>query len=173
MNLSGRKTIFLLCILGSISACRLSVPTLGIQNSAAFPTQAEASSTPNPTRTVQVPATRAPTLTPTPIPTEPPWICASGSFTNHLNVVDKERHYNLHVPQGFKPGMPLVINFHGYNSTAEDEEEYTSTSILADEEGFIVAYPQAIHDPASWNIDPEEEEDVDMPFVEAVIDSIR
>jgi len=172
MHLSKPLTyLLILCILGVLNACRLSLPSLEGDVLPVISPNPVTTASPVPTRTIQVPATRPPTATLTPVPTEPPWMCAPGSFTNHMNILDKERSYNLHVPPNFTQGMPLMINFHGYDSTAEDEEEYTSTSILADKEGFIVAYPQALRSPAQWNLESGEE-DVDIPFVRALIDTI-
>jgi polyhydroxybutyrate depolymerase len=173
MHLSKLSTyLVFLCILGVMSACRLSTPGPQNQISPIIAPILATTLSPSPTRTIQVPVTRAPTATLTPVPTEPPWTCTPGSFTNHLNIMSEERSYNLHVPPGFTQGMPLMINLHGYNSTAEEEEEYTSTSLLADKEGFIVTYPQALHDPASWDVEPGEG-NVDIPFIRALIDSIE
>lgn len=163
--------LLVLCLLGLSSACRISLP--GITASELLVDDpASATHSPAPTRTVQVPATRPPTITPTLVPTEAPWTCESGSFTNHINIMAEERTYKLHVPPRFTSGMPLVINFHGSDSTSEDEEQYTQMSVLADDEGFIVVYPQALHDPAHWELEPGEY-DIDMPFVRAMIDTIQ
>lgn len=59
------------------------------------------------------------------------------------------RSYWLHIPWGYRPSHPyaLVLNFHGHGSTATHQERYTGFSWLADQRGFIVAYPQGVVGP--------------------------
>jgi polyhydroxybutyrate depolymerase len=61
----------------------------------------------------------------------------------------KKREYILHVPASYdktKP-TPLVINFHGFGGRASDYAEEVGVRFdlneIADENGFLVAYPQA------------------------------
>src|SRR5579871_4239538 len=59
------------------------------------------------------------------------------------------RTYLVHPPRGYIPtqSYPLVLNFHGHANTAEHQELSTQFSVLADENQFIVAYPQGIIGP--------------------------
>ena len=61
------------------------------------------------------------------------------------------RSYELHVPPNpvAEKAMPLVIVFHGSGDTGSGMEEFTKFDELADRDGFIVAYPDAIA--ANWN----------------------
>src|SRR5262249_23370915 len=54
------------------------------------------------------------------------------------------RTYLLHVPSGYQANTPtpLVLDFHGHTSTDTAEAAYTQFSPLADQQTFIVAYPQ-------------------------------
>jgi polyhydroxybutyrate depolymerase len=80
---------------------------------------------------------------------------------NALNylVHDYTRSYILHVPPAYSKyvAMPLVVLIHGYTGTAEGMERWTHMSDKADEEGFIVAYPNGIpypwdeNNPQAWN----------------------
>lgn len=56
------------------------------------------------------------------------------------------RHYRVYVPKDYDPlrKWPIVIAIHGAFSTAEYHELRTGFSRLADEEGFIVLYPNGI-----------------------------
>jgi polyhydroxybutyrate depolymerase len=45
--------------------------------------------------------------------------------------------------------MPLVINFHGFDGNAFDQDMKTGLSAKADESGFIALHPQGIS--GSWN----------------------
>lgn len=58
-------------------------------------------------------------------------------------LLPKERRYRLHLPphaHGAAP-LPLVIMIHGCRETAEEFEQGTRMSALADREGFAVLYP--------------------------------
>lgn len=62
-----------------------------------------------------------------------------------IPVGDLEREYRLHLPPGYAPGraVSLILDFHGYTGTAEQEEHDTGLSRHADEHGYAVVYPQA------------------------------
>jgi polyhydroxybutyrate depolymerase len=55
----------------------------------------------------------------------------------------QSRSYILHLPPSYNGGdeMPLVVVLHGGGGNAKNIEEVTSFSTKADEEGFIVVYP--------------------------------
>ena len=62
------------------------------------------------------------------------------------------RIYYVHVPSsydGTKP-VPLVIVLHGYTGNARGIESLTGFSAKADEEGFIVVYPEGVAQ--RWNV---------------------
>lgn len=54
------------------------------------------------------------------------------------------REYHLHVPENFDPlaNYPLVISIHGYSSSSFQNRYTTRFTEKADEEGFIVVYPE-------------------------------
>ncbi len=58
----------------------------------------------------------------------------------------KTRTYRLHVPQSYRPteAAPLVFGLHGYGGTAIGLENNTGLSNIADREGFIAVYPNAM-----------------------------
>jgi len=64
-----------------------------------------------------------------------------------ISVAFSRRSYLLHIPQKQSPGekLPLVIVLHGAFSTAEDIEEQSGFSALADREGFLVVYPNGAY----------------------------
>jgi len=51
-------------------------------------------------------------------------------------------NYRLYRPARFAPGMPLVVMLHGCTQSPEDFARGTGMNALADELGFIVAYPE-------------------------------
>ncbi len=57
------------------------------------------------------------------------------------------RHYLLHLPEGYQSNpQPLLIVLHGGGMTGGEMRRYTQLDHVADELGFIVAYPDAIPD---------------------------
>ncbi|VXC92760.1 extracellular catalytic domain type 1 short-chain-length polyhydroxyalkanoate depolymerase [Sphingomonas sp. 8AM] len=62
--------------------------------------------------------------------------------------------YMLYRPQTSSPGMPLVIMLHGCTQSPEDFAAGTGMNRLAEELGFLVAYPrqtQAANQQRCWN----------------------
>jgi polyhydroxybutyrate depolymerase len=80
-----------------------------------------------------------------------------GSTTLSLKVNGFTRTVIVHVPKASSGTTPLalVLNLHGSGSTAASQVKFTKMNATANEDGFIVAYPQAlIPDGAGfdWNI---------------------
>ncbi|HSR85908.1 MAG TPA: PHB depolymerase family esterase [Streptosporangiaceae bacterium] len=70
----------------------------------------------------------------------------------------RSRTYWLHVPVRYDPHRltALVLAFHGGGSTGSQMERVTGLSALADREGFLVAYPNALRQgrgryPPGWD----------------------
>ena len=74
----------------------------------------------------------------------------SGVGFFEIEVDGSRREYMLHIPDASSgaSGLPLIINFHGFGDCAGDYAEsvggYYGLNDLADEAGFVVAYPQAM-----------------------------
>jgi polyhydroxybutyrate depolymerase len=64
------------------------------------------------------------------------------------------RNYILHVPTGYsgKTAVPLVLDFHPILSNDSYEQTNSGYATLADQEGFVVAFPDGIDN--AWNIGP-------------------
>lgn len=70
-----------------------------------------------------------------------------------VNVDGVDRRARIHVPDPMPDDpLPLVLAFHGYSLSFEDQETRSGLSPIADREGFVVAYPQALGDPTSWDL---------------------
>ncbi len=67
----------------------------------------------------------------------------AGRSTITLDVQGTPREIIVHVP-AMEPGArpPAVIAFHGYTAHAWQLEETSGLSDLAEEHGFVVAYPR-------------------------------
>lgn len=56
------------------------------------------------------------------------------------------RTFLLYVPVDIEPDAPLIIVMHGYMGSAQLIMRYSAFNTLADQQGFIVAYPQGTVD---------------------------
>lgn len=55
----------------------------------------------------------------------------------------------VHHPRSAEAGAPLVLVLHGANGTGADAQRYLGWNALADRDGFVVAYPDALD--KRWN----------------------
>jgi polyhydroxybutyrate depolymerase len=148
---------FLFCLfLALLVLCVVSV--------CAGPSTSQPTRLPSPTaEPTQVPSptaepTQVPLATVEPTPTSAPHIAPSakyqkpGNYIDTMNVKGTRRWFTVHLPTGYQAGapMPLVLNLHAYSSDAFEQETLSQMNAKADEEGFIVVNPQALHDPPSW-----------------------
>lgn len=75
-----------------------------------------------------------------------------GDSTRQVMANDRMRSYLMHVPrqyQGDQP-VPLVFDFHGYSSNPQQQMGGSGFRELADQENFIVVYPEGVG--ASWHV---------------------
>jgi len=88
------------------------------------------------------------------------------------------RYYNLYVPASYTgdDAVPLILNFHGYTSSAEAQMEYGDFRKIAEREQVIIALPQGTKHPENgfsyWNAHWEEDGVDDVGFASAMIDKI-
>src|SRR5580658_7710642 len=80
-----------------------------------------------------------------------------GSTTLSLKVNGFSRTVIVHVPKDSTGTTPLalVLNLHGSGSTALEQEGFTKMYKTSNQDGFIVAYPQALLPDGTgfdWNI---------------------
>jgi polyhydroxybutyrate depolymerase len=61
----------------------------------------------------------------------------------------KPRTFVLHVPDGLLAPAPLVIALHAHSQESKVVRAYTRFEALADEQGFVVAFPEGAA--GSWN----------------------
>jgi polyhydroxybutyrate depolymerase len=81
----------------------------------------------------------------------------AGSVTYSLQSGGRTRAVIVHVPASYsgEAKVPLVLNLHGSESTAQAQEVFSGMDATSDADGFIVAYPQALIPAAGgydWNI---------------------
>jgi polyhydroxybutyrate depolymerase len=114
----------------------------------------------------------APTPSATPAPTVADLPdCLPGTYSISFVVEGDSREYRLHVPERLARPVALVIALHGFGGTAESMEAYTGFSTLADEQGFLAAYPQGLGSPATWELGPQEG-NRDVSYIGLVLDDV-
>jgi len=76
-----------------------------------------------------------------------------GTSERQLLVGGVTRRYLVHAGGAARPGRPLVLVLHGLGGIGAGIERGTSATFdrLADRDGAVVAYPQALGDPHRWN----------------------
>ena len=79
---------------------------------------------------------------------------STGTVVETIQTPDGERSYRLHIPTGYnnRRPAPLVLNFHGYAKSAEQQEAYSGLVPLSDSRGFILVTPEGGGHPAGWDI---------------------
>jgi len=93
-----------------------------------------------------------------------------------LECDGRRRTAQVHLPEGQGPALlPLVLVLHGRQITGPDIRRWTHFDAVADQHGFIVAYPEGYQ--RSWNDgrgnSPAEQDGVDdVAFVGALLDHL-
>ena len=90
-----------------------------------------------------------------------------------------ERMYRIHLPLGYRSTLPqpLVLNFHGHDSSAAAQEKLTKLSLLADQQDFLAVYPQGMIGPdnqSGWDTGPAWDPRVDdVKFVSDLLNRLQ
>jgi polyhydroxybutyrate depolymerase len=101
---------------------------------------------------------------------------AAGDSNGTLMHDGVRRDFLIHVPRGYdnQTAVPLVVNFHGATSNAEQQRSlFSLMDATSDEKGFVVVYPQGIGD--SWNAgaccgDAQSQNVDDVGFARALVE---
>ena len=86
-----------------------------------------------------------------------------------------ERSFILYIPSNYSETgdkMPLVFNFHGFTSNANQQRQYSAMDDVAEANDFIVCYPEGVGNAwnVGWNFGSMED---DIGFTGAMIDYIE
>ena len=109
---------------------------------------------------------QASSVTPAPAPTHPPPSTivtsnliaqAKGTINGGMTYKEIDREFILYVPSSYDSSskQPLVFNFHGYGSNANEQMNYGDLRSQADANGFILVHPDALDDISGrsyWNM---------------------
>ncbi len=69
--------------------------------------------------------------------------------------------------------MPLILNLHGFDSNAAQEEILSRMSIQADAAGFIAAYPEGLGKPQAWHFGSLAEAQADVQFIRDLVGALE
>jgi len=88
-----------------------------------------------------------------------------------------QRDYILYVPASYSSAtaVPLVFNFHGYTSNANDQMWYGDFRAISDTAGFIIVHPMGTIDNTGathWNVGWGGSTVDDIDFTEALMDDL-
>ena len=88
-----------------------------------------------------------------------------------------QRDYILYIPAIYdgNQDVPLVLNFHGLGSNANEQMFYGDFRDIADTEGFVLVHPQGttLNGSQYWNVGSPGSSSVDdVGFIEALIDEL-
>lgn len=120
-------------------------------------------------------ATTEATSEATPEATPPVRFEKAGTYTVRQPVGDLHRQYIVHVPEKYfdtETPAPLLLVLHGAGGTGKGMESLSGFDKLSDQEGFIVAYPDAIN--TAWNDERGDEASAidDVGYLAHIIDSV-
>ncbi len=93
------------------------------------------------------------------------WAQVRAGQTKDINITvgGANRFMKVHFPPNLKDNAPLVISMHGVNQSAEYQMNNTNWNNLADQNGFIVVFPQG--EGLWWDVSG----DKDVNFVKYII----
>ena len=71
----------------------------------------------------------------------------TGLFNSVVSHDGLSRQFIMYVPTNYNSDIeyPLMINFHGFGGTASDFVEIADMRSLAENENFIIVYPQGTY----------------------------
>lgn len=104
--------------------------------------------------------------------------CVNAQYT-HMNINGSQRSYLLHLPASYDPSVdyPLLMALHGNGSNGVQMSMLTGFNDLANNEEFIVVYPNAglpssIFDVDAWNYELPSSVSENADFFLALTDEI-
>jgi polyhydroxybutyrate depolymerase len=134
----------------------------------------DATAEPSPDATAEIipesTAEATPEATAEPLPSFP----GTGSYTVHQELNGLERLYRITIPKIYDETadpVPLVIVLHGAGGTGNGIESFSGFDALAEQEGFIVIYPDGLNN--VWNdgrpADPRVGDQNDVGFLGSAV----
>lgn len=107
--------------------------------------------------------------------------CYDNSNAQTITHNNEIREFILHIPNSYNGSVkyPVMLNFHGYGGSASDHMQAADMRSLADNENFILVYPQgtcldgAPHWNASLSGPGNKSNADDLGFIDALINHLN
>jgi len=101
------------------------------------------------------------------------WGCQTPGERHSFKYDGQTRTYWVYQPKSMKTDspLPLVINLHGFSESAALETHRSDMNTFADQEHFIICYPEGTGLRKAWNTEGERHAD-DVGFISALIDTL-
>jgi polyhydroxybutyrate depolymerase len=98
-----------------------------------------------------------------------------GESIRQISTGGQVREFRLHVPPSYVSGqaIPLIVNLHGFDSNAAQEETVSRMSVRADSAGFIAAYPEGLGKPQAWHFGSLAEAKADVQFIRDLVGALE
>src|SRR6266480_283746 len=80
----------------------------------------------------------------------PSHLAGNSTLSIHSGGLNRTFLVHLAPSYGNQP-QSLMINYHGYDNTAQRTAQRTNMGAEADKAGFILVFPQGVDSPPSWN----------------------
>jgi polyhydroxybutyrate depolymerase len=118
---------------------------------------------------------RARTGTPARVATPDPCTGAPRGGEQFLHVLARTPDVTVHVPDGLPAGVrvPLVLGLHGAGQDARGFEAESNLSNVADEHGFVVAYPQSWRPRGFWEYPEADNPRSGLRLLRATLDAVE
>ncbi len=105
-------------------------------------------------------------------------LTAQNFISQTIEYDGNTREYELYIPSSYTQDVlsPLMFNFHAGNDTTETQIAISDMRNLADENNFILVYPQALADPSddgslNWIFKGDSDHD-DIYFIDSIISEL-
>jgi poly(3-hydroxybutyrate) depolymerase len=97
---------------------------------------------------------------------------AAGQSSENFDFEGQARTYELYVPASYEGtrALPLVFNFHGYGSNANQQMLYGNFKPLADRDSFLIVAPDGQGDSRHFNLTRESGLQDDVAMTRALLD---
>jgi len=80
-------------------------------------------------------------------------LVSQSTITDRIRHNGRDRDFRLYIPSSYENSqqpLALVINMHGFTSTAAQQELSSEMNNIAEKDNFLVCYPNGIN--RSWNV---------------------
>ena len=89
-------------------------------------------------------------------PDNPVYLDDNGTYMRSIDINGEVREYLIHIPDAYDgtQSFPIMLNFHGWTMSANDQMNVSDMRALSESEQFILVYPQGslFYGSTHWNV---------------------